>query len=365
MAQMITPHLPRPLTLVDPIDFQEQHTAQLWRMLRRYASTALRCGYTSGDRRKQQALIDNLCLISIPAAVYEHTLAMPKGSRLSNLLGISARGYSNTLFVHQTSVHSTPAAVLESASGVSLGLHLLHGPMATDAVNQTAIITASEKQKCHDRFKPAESVLKNLLQNMGYLPGRIFVMSPERHDRIMSNIQFLTHSMVLILNSALSSMGSEGEHACSGQSKAAHTLRKMALRMGSQPSHVYQGIARGNAYNQHVINRLKQINTTDKDHWLSEAIHQFGKIRDELEADMTTKERMWITTPMSRWRDELIEEVRKTPQEPDSSKVNLPGAINSYLTALATQYEDYFRTATTPESDSNPKNMVSIFQKEA
>jgi prephenate dehydrogenase len=354
MAQMITPHLPRPLTLVDPIDFADHHTAQLGRVLRRYASTALRCGYTSGDRRRHHSVIDNLCLISIPAAVYEQTIEMPEGSRLSNLLGISARGYSNTLFVHQTSVHSTPAAVLDSASGVSLGLHLLHGPMATDAINQTAIITASDSQKNHDRYKPGESLLKTLLNTMGYLPGRLFIMSPQRHDRIMTNIQFLTHSMVLILNNALKVTNPQKGSDYISESKTAYTLRNMARRMSAQPSHVYKGIARGNAFNLDIIERLKHINIKDNNNWLSEAIHQFGKIRDELEAEMTTRERMWISTPMSRWRDELIDEVRKTPQGVyDDSEVNLNDEIHGYINALNTHYDAYFRAATAPDSEKN------------
>lgn len=354
MAQMITPHLPRPMTLVDPIDFTDHHTEQLGRVLRRFTSTALRCGYTPGDRRRLHPLIDSLCLISIPTEVYEQALHMPKGSRLSNLLGISARGYSNTLFVHQTSVHCTPATVLDSASGVSLGLHLLHGPMATDAMNQTAIITASDKQKSHNRYKSAENFLKALLSTMGYLPGRIFVMSPERHDRIMANIQFLTHSMVLILNKALKGTDPQNGSDCISESKTAYTLRNMARRMGAQPSHVYRGIARGNAFNLDVIERLKHINITDSNNWLSEAIHQFGKIRDELEAEMTSRERMWMSTPMSRWRDELIDEVRKTPQGfYGDSEVNLNDEIQGYIKAIDAHYNDYFCAVIAPDSEKS------------
>lgn len=249
------------------------------------------------------------------------------------------------MFVHQTSVHSIPSEVLESISGVVLGVHLLHSPKVAKSEKETAIVTASGKKRLHDRYGSGYEILNCILhKRMGY--KHVFQMDPARHDTIMANIQFLTHSMLLILGDSL--LSNKYKITPNNYHKLPSSILILLGRMKKQRPHVYKGIATGNRYNEIVIKEIRNLSATyngaDPD-WLRSALGRFGDIRDRIveETGMSERERERICTPMSRVRDGLVSYARSRKAIPsDKAGVDIRPFIDKYLAALSSGYDKYF-----------------------
>lgn len=345
MAQLLLPHLPRPTTLID-IKTLEKTDAKTFllpdRTVRRLSSSELKA---VSKYRKQSGRIGSLCILSIPNEIYQRAASRSGDSKLSDILGVSGRGYSSTLFVHQTSVHSIPSEVLESISGVVLGVHLLHSPKVAKSEKETAIVTASGKKRLHDRYGSGYEILNCILhKRMGY--KHVFQMDPARHDTIMANIQFLTHSMLLILGDSL--LSNKYKITPNNYHKLPSSILILLGRMKKQRPHVYKGIATGNRYNEIVIKEIRNLSATyngaDPD-WLRSALGRFGDIRDRIveETGMSERERERICTPMSRVRDGLVSYARSRKAIPsDKAGVDIRPFIDKYLAALSSGYDKYF-----------------------
>lgn len=344
MARLLLPYLPAPTTLIDIKTFEETGATKYLpqdRVVRRLASSELR---RSGNANSKTDGIGSLCILSIPNDVYMQANNAPGRNKLTHLLGVSGRGYRDTLFVHQTSVHSLPSRVLEPISGVVLGMHLLHGPNVTDFGNQTAIITASDKKKNHDRYKHGYGLLNYILRKrMGY--GHVFHMTPDRHDTIMANIQYLTHSMFLILGDAL--LSSDYEISPSNFLELPTSIYILLGRMSKQQPHVYKGIATGNEFNSLVSNLLKDsfnLNGDAEPDWLCDAVRRFGNIRDKLirKTNMSQREKDKICTPMSRVRDGIIQYAINRKNTTPYGQIRIGNNVEKYLSALTSGYDEYF-----------------------
>jgi len=344
MARLLIPFLPDPITIIDINTFEESGATKYLpsdRAVRRLAASQLKSVSNAKDKLNG---IGSLCVLSIPNDVYAQAESVPGRNQLTHLLGVSGRGYRNTLFIHQTSVHTLPSKVLEPISGVVLGIHLLHGPNITDFSKQTAIITDSNKKTVHDKYLDGYELLNYILRTqMGY--GHVFRMGPERHDKIMANIQFLTHSMLLILGDALLSRGYKISPDNFHELPA--SIYILLGRMSRQPSHVYKGIATGNQFNFLVsdkIQGLAKINGNTELDWLCDAVRRFGDIRDELfkETNMSRREKDKICTPMSIVRDGIIEYARSRGSSTTHAQVNIETNVNRYLSALSSGYDRYF-----------------------
>ena len=342
MASFLMPYLPSPTIRIDTKDFENigGYLSQL-KLVRKRSSVELRhsCRESSSDN------INTLFVLSVPANVYEDTTPLPNGNQLASIIGISGRGQRRTLFVHQTSIHTKPAALLDPVSGVVMGIHLLHGPTATNLANETVIITATPKKKSHDLYNSALDRLSSILRkNMSY--GHIFQMDPTRHDKIMSNIQFLSHSMILILVSAL--IDSDFEINDSNYSELSSHLLIMAGRMFKQEVHVLRGIAQSNIHNISIIEQLGNIgdcnghSTVD---WLNSAILKFAEIRDKsiTNTGMSTTEIAKISTPISRVRDGMmVSAQRANPTGRGRLDLFLSAHTHKYIKAVKGPYDAYF-----------------------
>lgn len=344
MASLFLPYLPNPIALVDTknvnADVLTSKRLLIDRLMRRLTSSEL----NSVKSGKKTGCIGSLCLLSVPNDVYRRAAESPGSSKLSRLLGVSVRGHSRTLFIHQTSVHSLPSEILEPLSGLVLGVHLLHGPAVIDFREETVVITASARKKAHDKYSDGYAVMKYILNRMGY--KKIFQMTPGRHDQIMANIQFLTHSMLLVLGDLLTSAGNF-KFTPDNYSGLPGTIYILLNRMNKQEPHVYKGIATGNSYNKYVIDAIEDICMSSKrmgKDWLCEVICRFGKVRDHLihEANMTQREKDEISTPMSRVRDGMIEYAKSHSLEPGESDTNIDACVERYLNALSSEYDQYF-----------------------
>ena len=142
MARLLIPFLPSPITLIDINTFEQCGATKYLpsdRAVRRQTSSELK----SLNNKKNKSIKDigSLCILSIPNEVYKQALNLHGKNKLSYLLGVSGRGYSSTLFLHQTSIHSIPSKILEPISGVVFGIHLLHGPNINEFKKETVVIT--------------------------------------------------------------------------------------------------------------------------------------------------------------------------------------------------------------------------------
>ncbi|KHE91667.1 MAG: prephenate dehydrogenase/arogenate dehydrogenase family protein [Candidatus Scalindua rubra] len=345
MAQLLMPYFPGPTTLVDIQTFEETAVSNylsLERLVRRQTSSKLKA--VSREARKSGRTC-SICVVSVPNSVYEKASVAQGESKLSNLLGISGRGYRSTLFIHQTSAHTLPSKILEPVSGAVLGLHLLHGPKVKNYSNETVIITTSLNKRKHDKFNLAYEIVNNILRReMGY--RHIFQMVPERHDMLMADIQFLTHSMLLILGDALIS----NDYSLTPENflNLPSSILILLGRMGQQPVHVYKGIATGNKFNKIVSDQLEalaQENGSPKK-CTGNVVSKFGEIRDKIIAttEMTIREQEKICTPMSRIRDGIITHAQHS-DETDNINMNftLKEYVTAYLNSLNSGYETYFK----------------------
>lgn len=346
MAKLLLPYLPNPVTIIDKKRLDEIRSSRFLpddRAIRRQTSSAL-SETTRATSSKNN--FGSLCIISVPNEVYDLAAQAPGKSKVSNLLGVSGRGYRDTLFVHQTSSHSTPAEILDDVSGVVMGVHMLHGPMVQDFSKETVVLTATERMRRHNKYKAACDYLSSFYRLLGY--RRIYSMTPARHDTLMSDIQFLSHSMLLVVGDAILSSG----YTISPENY--HDLPSSILvllgRMGKQSSHVYEGIATGNRYTTTVLERLNEYARHDIDpsqDWVCGSIGLFKAIRDDVakEIGLTPSERMNICTPMSRVRDGImsysLSEHRNHTGIP-ALRGSMDRYISRYLAALTQSYTVYF-----------------------
>ena len=343
MPELFQQYFPN-ATGVDLKSFEEKNTSgnlYLERYVRRLVSSKLK----SISRKARKASDGcSICVVSVPNTVYQKAGASPGEGKLANLLGISSRGYNSTIFVHQTSTHLLPSKILEQTSGVAVGLHLLHGASVKNFAQQTAILTFTKNKRKHHNFKLACEILNNILrEQMGY--RQVFHMSPERHDSIMSNIQFLTHSMYLIVSDILIS----NNYSITRENYLSVPSAMLVLlgRMTKQPLHVYRGIAslHSNKFNGIVIKQLEKLTQMNSfpEKSLANVISKFSDIRDHMIAatEMSTKEQRRITTPVSRCRDGIIKKI-KHPDEPNIN-IDQKDYISAYINAVNGNYDNYFR----------------------
>lgn len=346
MAQLLMPHLPTPVTIIDVKKLDKIGSSKFLpndRAIRRQTSVALS---ETTKIASQENNFGSLCMVSVPHEVYEEASNAPGKSKICNLLGVSGRGYKSTLFIHQASSHSLPAEILDSSSGVVFGVHMLHGAKVEDFSEHTVVLTASNRMKKHDKYKIGHDYLSNFYRRLGY--KHIVSMSPDRHDRIMSDIQFLTHSMFLIIGDAIVNSG------YSITADNYHDLPSSILillgRMGKQQPHVYKGIAIGNKYNKTVVDRLKgykDVHTSNDPDWICNTVKLFKSIREGVARDikLTSSECANATTPMSRVRDGIMNYSDSDHSEHVSTP-NLKGGvvqyIEKYINSLSGDYDSYY-----------------------
>ena len=216
---------------------------------------------------------------------------------------------------------------------------MLHGSTVTDLENQTVVITSTPLKARHHKYQEGFTIIRQLKKNMGY--KNIFHMTPDRHDKIMSNIQFLTHSMLLTLGGAIMNNGYQVDSNNIDSIKS--DIIVLLNRMKNQPSHVYKGIAEGNIFNAGVVYALQKIvDQLPNEMCFDESLGFFREFvnKNNLQLGINNKERRQISTPMSRARDGII---LKSTDMKDDYKVDLKSSLINYLQALNNNgYETYF-----------------------
>lgn len=303
MAHLIQEHLPYSWKNIDLNHFHD----------RRYVRRAV-LAQVHPASHGVGAGIRATVLLNLPAHAYREALSTPgHRSALRNLLGISGCGQRHTLFIHHSSVHVPPSAVLDAVSGPSMGIHLMYGPQVRDLSRQTAVITVSEKKKKHHLYEIAHQWVFEALKLMGH--GQIVVLSPASHDAIMANIQFLTHSFFLLAADVVRRSINSTSYNIEAVPKIISDILEISQRILSSDVHVYRGIAIENPANEALY---KKWNKGLRSAAGSSLVEIFQKImqctRDIseshfMEHGISLKNQRLIRTPVSRVRDGIFDSI--------------------------------------------------------
>ena len=174
---------------------------------------------------------------------------------MREIIGHHGRGQSNTLCHHLSSIQNLPATLLESFSGMVVGIHQLYGPKVKDLSNETVIMTVSKGKKQHHQYERSIKVTEKLLKKMGH--ATVLEMDPQRHDRFMALQQFLSHSYFLLIASALQQI-TEAQLLVNEWDELDQHMA-MANRILSGNAHVYEGIAKSNIENGIIIEAINKL----------------------------------------------------------------------------------------------------------
>ncbi|WP_415912379.1 hypothetical protein [Neptuniibacter sp. QD37_11] len=291
-------------------------------------------------QKRRQNKIDNTLILSVPFAVYESASNLRGHRAISrSVMGHHGKGQGNTLCMHISSLHELPSNVLEGFSGMVIGAHQMYGPLVEDVSEQTVVLTVPESKKDHHLHDFAVKEAKAFFENAGH--QYVTVIAPKTHDKLMSLQQFMAHSFFLLLGMVtLDCPKAEGqwlEHA-----------KATAKRVLSGKAHVYEGIAKGNPYNQGVVECLNDLKRSlPESIGLQQFIHQLSEtLRDYYDKaleglDVTSKQATFISTPISRKRDELWSEL---PQSSDLASIEVEGesTLQRYLDAVKGNYTAWY-----------------------
>lgn len=325
MAQLIQKHLPYRWHNIDIKSLQNRRNVRR-AILSQVHSVSHEVG--SGLRA--------IVLMNLPASVYREALRMPGHRAVSrNILGISGCGQSNTLFLHHSSVHAIPAKVLDAVSGPALGMHLMYGPHVRDLSRQTAVVTVSSQKQSHHLYKMAQRWVVDSLKSMGH--GQVICISPEIHDQIMANIQFLTHSFFLIAADIVRRSVGTPVYQADIIPKLVKDVMGMSQRILSGDIHVYQGIALDNPSNAMLFKGWKSQLGSVREITLLETIMRLIRITRETsemhfaEHGIDRRVQRIIRTPVSRVREGLFQTLNEMPIVDGNS--SCLSAINASLSA--------------------------------
>lgn len=315
------------------------------RRVRRVVARFMRNGHGTGDPQLERVLF-----CSVPQTVYTGARSKPgPRARLIHLLGTPGAGQSGTLLVPCASLLAVPTEVMSASAGPVIGLHLLYAPTVSDLSRETAILCAPQHTRRHHLYASALVFLHALMRDMGH--GIVLELAPESHDKLMADVQFLSHSMFLCIALATrDALGSTAYDPARVPQWLDDALQ-VAQRILAQPAHVYAGIATGNPHNQEVADRwfsaINALRQADIESVVRDAISVTATVSAEYrEAGDLPRSALLgaVSTPVSRYREHLAATIVTTTQPHDhNSVVSMTNAVASYRRALYGHYENWFQ----------------------
>jgi len=152
----------------------------------RDASLELEVETASNTEATRQA---DVVIISVPINGFKAVVAE-----------LSPYTHPRQVIVDVTSVKAFPVDVMHRyiPNGRILGIHPVFGPGASSAANHNFVLTPTNEKE-----NILAQKVKGYLKNRG---GRVTVMSPEEHDRMMTVILGLSHFIALVAGDTLLSM---------------------------------------------------------------------------------------------------------------------------------------------------------------
>ena len=296
--------------------------------------------FLDGERDK----IRQIVVLAVPEILFAAANRLPYGRRakLHELLGTSGAGRSQTLVLFVNSVHQHAANILEKFSGPTVGVHLLFRP-GPDLVmsQQTAVITVTDKKRSHHFWKQAEDITRTVLTRIGI--GNIVTMSPIAHDQLMADVQFLSHSLFLLLADSYSRL------PCLPPHPLISAVQNSAQRILRGQPHVYAGIARDNPANGQLFaqwcGRLRTIIASD----IITVTRKVIAATEDVSAVFgycLGRNLLSVSTPISRARKQLTAMISEPFIEIDKPLLDITPSLETYAMGLQSEqsYGAFFNT---------------------
>lgn len=322
------------------------------RLLRNMAAELL--SFKGGEK------IPQALLLSIPEEIFQALNETTNGTRsqIRELFGVPGNGQNQTVLMHTTSVQAHADQVLSPWSGPVIGAHQLHNAEVSDFSNRTVILGTNEEKQKHHLFEPAKEWVQGFFKKMGY--QNIISMSVEGHDLMMSNIQFLTHSLFLVIADFVKKTSETEQYDPQKYPEWIQEILLMSQRILSGNMHVYKGIALSNPFNKGPLEKWSgtcgEIEGDTIEEIIRELVLKTGQVVDEQNRDLgiSKKEKRIIVTPVSLVRDGIRENLEKLNLSVSPSK-------NSCTKVFRASLADY-ATMVAPETAS-PNSYATFFEE--
>ncbi|MEI7511073.1 MAG: hypothetical protein WCJ84_02865, partial [Candidatus Peregrinibacteria bacterium] len=264
----------------------------------------------------------------------------PEKRALKDLLGEKGVGLSNLLVAYLDSLQGPAAALYNEMAGPVLGVHQMHGPGVSNLNEQNVILGVTPKKEKHHLQEPATQWMISFLEGMGYDKKNIATMSVEKHDKLMADVQFLSHTLFLVLASAVKKQMGTANYSSENIPEWVNEALLMAQRILSGKDHVYRNIAVNNPHNPELLSKLieKVGSTSGSDNIESFAFSLFRAGEEAIaeylaESQIKEKESRFGETPVSATRDGIIKMLR--------SKNIIPVVAHTQDTALVRALAEY------------------------
>ena len=159
----------------------------------------------------------------------------------------------DALLIDLTSLKQKPVeAMLKYSKAAVIGTHPVFGPSVKTIKNQTVVL-------CPSRPKQWLTWLRHIFEKNG---ARVKIITPEKHDRIMSIIQGITHFSTISLAHAMKSLGADVEESLHYTSPIYKVRMDMVGRLLNQDPGLYADIELLNPENRKAIGEY--IKSTQK-----------------------------------------------------------------------------------------------------
>lgn len=192
----------------------------------------------SGPSPQETARSCQVVILAVP---------IPETEAMAALVGPHTR--RDGVLVDITSVKAGPMqAMLANANGAVVGAHPLFGPTAPSLDQQLVFM-------CPGRGEAWLAWLKNFFQSRG---ARVREIGPEKHDRLMAQVQSLRHLMLTCMCQTLMQTGFELDLELEFSGPWFKTLMAVLAQQYEQPADLYADISLANQASPQVMRALAQ-----------------------------------------------------------------------------------------------------------
>jgi len=171
-------------------------------------------------------------------------ISVPIESTIKTIIKIGPLVREDALLMDLTSVKKIPVkAMIKYSKAAVIGAHPVFGPSVSSLKNQIVVL-------CPVRPKKWLGWLKNILEKNS---AAVKITSPEKHDKMMSIIQGVTHFSTICLAHALKQLGISVEESLSYASPIYKLRMDMVGRIFNQDPELYADIEMLNTENKTAI----------------------------------------------------------------------------------------------------------------
>ncbi len=280
---------------------------------------------------------------------------------LKTAIGIKGVGKANLLTVFLDSLQHYASQVYSAMAGPVIGMHQMHGPKVPSLASQNVILGVTPAKQNHHLYEASKTWLISFLEEMGYDKQNIGEMTVEKHDKLMTDVQFLSHTLFLVLASAVKKKMKTENYSSENIPEWIHEAVLMSQRILSGESHVYRNIAIHNPHNpellQKLIQKMQSIPINSNFEEMAKSLFTEGQtvLQEYLqESEISDNEKKYGKTPVSGTRDGIIAKL----QDQQILIASMPDTENTVIQALC----DYERSLKSPKTyDEHFEELQNFF----